>query len=180
MTPQAWLDDFCARLELNEGFKTTKYQDSLGIWTIGVGFNLERPDARAMLAQVGASYDAVMAFMPLTGVQVVRLLELSVAPIIDEARSSLQPMHYDLLSDARRCAVADLDFNLGLQGWMAFYGVRGLLDEAVHNAVRLHDPTRAHILFGQAADHLLTTAYASQVGARATRNAQMLRSSVYP
>lgn len=179
MNATQWLDDFCTRLEANEGVERTMYLDSKSIPTVGVGLNLTRSDAPALLALVGACYSDVMAKKPLSLTQVFRLLELTVAPIVGQARASLEPTHFDFMSDARRCAVADFVFNMGADEWYTFHATRGLLDEAIHTQVRLNDPARAHALYGMAADHMAASAYAQQVGPRARRNCEMLRSSGY-
>lgn len=43
----------------HEGCKECMYLDTKGIKTIAVGFNLQRSDARAILASVGANYSAI-------------------------------------------------------------------------------------------------------------------------
>lgn len=43
----------------NEGCKECMYLDTKGIKTIAVGFNLQRSDARAILASVGANYSKI-------------------------------------------------------------------------------------------------------------------------
>lgn len=179
MTHDEWLADVFVREKANEGVENKVYKDSKQIDTIGIGFNLTRADARSALASVGAAYDQIMAGGPLTDAQVLALFEYSFAPIISQARASLQPMHFDLLSDARRAAIVDLVFNMGEGEWFTFHGTRGLIDEAVHTLVTLKDPMRAHMLFGKAADHLMSTPYAQQVGARAKRNCEMIRTSEY-
>ncbi len=45
----------------NEGYNKSMYFDSKGIPTIGIGFNLNRTDARAKIAGVHANYDLIMA-----------------------------------------------------------------------------------------------------------------------
>lgn len=37
------------------------YKDSLGIPTIGIGFNLKRSDAPKLIAGVGANYNKILA-----------------------------------------------------------------------------------------------------------------------
>ncbi len=182
MTQQEWNADFATRLVHNEGFRLTMYHDSVGIPTIGAGFNLNRDDWERGLIAAGVPAnlcDAIrMGAQSLTVAQVIALLNYSDAPIIPQARAELEPTHFDSMSDARRCAFADLDFNLGQGELDQFVGFRGLMDQACHYAAHA-EPDLAHGYFGRAADDLLSTGYAQQVGARARRNAEMIRSSTY-
>lgn len=45
----------------HEGLRLWAYLDSLMIWTIGVGFNLERAGAAEALAKAGVNYDMIWA-----------------------------------------------------------------------------------------------------------------------
>jgi GH24 family phage-related lysozyme (muramidase) len=47
-------------VEANEGRRLSVYRDTLGIPTIGIGFNLERADARKVLQELGVDYDALL------------------------------------------------------------------------------------------------------------------------
>lgn len=44
----------------SEGSRSCVYNDSLGIPTIGIGFNLKRSDAPTLIAGLGLSYDKVL------------------------------------------------------------------------------------------------------------------------
>ena len=46
-------------VEWSEGRKACVYKDSLGIPTIGIGFNLDRSDASDACSRCGINYDAV-------------------------------------------------------------------------------------------------------------------------
>ena len=128
MQSQEWLAECQRRIAINEGSRATMYHDTMGIPTIGIGFNLNRGDARAVMAQIGADYDAVMAGAALSDAQIAQLFAISFAPIVDEARASLQPTHFDSwLSDARRFVVCDLVYNLGDAGWMDFRNTRATI-----------------------------------------------------
>jgi hypothetical protein len=177
VTFQEWEDEARKRIAINEGSRNTVYMDSASPPnpTIGIGFNLNRDDARQALARIGADYDAVKSGTALTDAQVAELFAYSFAPIVDEARASLQPFHFDSLSDARRFVVCDLVYNLGNAGWTSFVHTRALLDQACH-AQRVGDPA-AHDLFGQVASALADSAWYSQVGNRAKRDCAMMRTS---
>lgn len=43
----------------SEGTRSCVYKDSLGIKTIGIGFNLEKSGAKATIQNLGLNYDSV-------------------------------------------------------------------------------------------------------------------------
>jgi hypothetical protein len=178
MTFQEWEAEARRRIDINEGYSATVYMDSASPPnpTIGVGFNLNRGDAREALAGIGADYDAILKGAALTDQQASGLFVYSFAPVVDEARASLQPFHFDSMSDARRFVLCDLVFNLGNAGWLSFTTTRGVIDQACH-ADRTGDTAGAHTLFAQAAADLASSAWFSQVGNRAKRDCAMLRTS---
>jgi GH24 family phage-related lysozyme (muramidase) len=178
MTFQQWEAEVQKRISINEGYRTTVYMDTANPPnpTVGIGFNLNRGDARAALAKIGANYDAVLHGTALTDQQVTQLFAYSLAPVIDEARASLQPMHFDSMSDARRFVICDLVFNLGNAGWLDFVNTRGLIDQACH-AERWGNTAGAHNLFVQAATALTESDWYTEVGDRARRDVAMMRTS---
>ncbi len=176
MTQTEWEAECRKRLTINEGERDQKYLDSMGIPTIGIGFNLQRDDARAILQKLGADYNAVMGGARLSPQQVAGLFQYSFAPIVVEARASLEPFHFDSMSDARRFVICDLVFNLGTAGWAAFHDTRGAIDAACH-AGRSGDTASEHSLFGTAAADLTSSAWYGQVGNRAKRDVAMMRTS---
>ena len=182
MTPD-WNDDFAAREVHNEGMRLRMYRDIMGIPTIGIGFNLTRADWQHALVLAGVPLSATSGVkagvIPLTLAQVQALFTYSDEPTIPQARSLLQPTHFDSwLSPARQCAFADLTFNMGEGELETFGRLLGYIDAACHLA-SVGDDAGAHASFGAAATDLRGTAYASQVGSRALRNAAMLASSTY-
>lgn len=178
MTDAEWQAEVFRRIGISEGCRSQVYLDTQGIPTVGIGFNLERPDAREIITKIGADYDAVCNGAALSQDQIRALFDLSFAPILSEARASLASGVYDFLSDARRFVICDLVFNLGPDGWLSFVTTRALINQA-QQAKDREDTVAAHVLFRQAANHLLQSAYARQVGNRAKRNAAMLASSVW-
>lgn len=184
MTQAEWRAEVVRRLRINEGVSNTMYHDSVGVPTIANGFNLQRGDARSVLASVGADYDAVMNGAALTDAQVEGVLAVTLADfdngksLWELASESLQPSHFDTwLTDARKVVVCDLTYNLGDAGWDAFGSTRSLIDQGCHDLAIGHADD-AHASFNGAADHLTASAWASQVGDRARRDIAMLRSSV--
>ena len=74
----------------HEGFVETPYQDSLGIWTVGVGRNLSRPMADH---------------------EIMYLLQSDIATCEDELSRNLP--WFDELDQVRRDCMIDLCFNMG-------------------------------------------------------------------
>jgi lysozyme len=178
MTPQEFTAEVERRIGIDEGSAARVYLDSMGIPTIGKGFNLQRADAAAALAQVGVhDFAGVMAGrVELTPSQIDALFGYSLAPQESNARASLTPGVFDALSDARRFVLLDLEFNLGSRGWLGFPTTRALINEAQAAKIAGKGALAAQ-LFGIAADHLRISAWDGQVGDRARRDEAMLRTS---
>jgi lysozyme len=176
--PNPFVIEVARRIGINEGCKLTRYQDTMGIWTIGIGFNLERSDAAAILRAAGANLAAIMAGGSITVDQAHQIFALCFGGIQEQARGSLAGGVFDTMTDARRFVICDLIYNMGLGGWTDFAGTRGLLSEAqqAKNAGKLD---AAHAQFDVAADHLTASAWYGQVGDRAKRNVAMIRSGVW-
>ena len=174
----AWYADTQHRIAIDEGEKLSRYRDSKGIWTLGIGYNLERGDAGTVLRACGIDYAAVMADRPITTAQAATLFVACFSPIVSEARASLPAGIFDSLSDARRFVVCDLNYNLGAAGWLDFSTSRSLLAEA-QAAKSAGRSDAAHTLFGVCAAHLAASAWAAQTGDRARRNVAMITSGEY-
>lgn len=149
--------------EFNEGRRNRVYKDTLGIPTVGVGFNLRRADARERLAEVGASLDAVLSGRPLTDEQVDKLANGDVQDSLDFVRSTFAD--FDGFGLVRQVILADLALNLGAT---RFLGFRKMVA-----AVRAKDWRRA-------ADEMRLSMWFHQVGKRGPRNVEAMRSGVLP
>ena len=167
LTPVQFAQEVGRRIGINEGCKATKYRDSLGVWTIGIGYNLERADAVHTMALIGANYNQVMNGMALTYQQIDRLFAICLAPIEAEARNLI--VGYDKLSDARRFVIIDMIFNLGAAGFAGFAGTRALIEAGIANA--------DHSKFVAASQHMEMSAWRQQVGNRAERDIHMMADS---
>jgi GH24 family phage-related lysozyme (muramidase) len=182
MTNPEWLAEVTRRIGISEGSRSTMYVDTTGNPTIGIGFNLNRADARTALEGAGvppSSVDAVIAgTQSITQPEISALFRYSLAPIESDARASLAVGTYDDLDDARRFVICDLVYNMGAgeEGWGAFTGTQALIDGA-QAAKNAGNADHASELFGEAADHLEQSAWYGQVGDRAKRDVAMLRTS---
>jgi len=129
-------------IKAHEGLRLTPYRCTEGYLTIGYGRNLEttgisRGEAEAMLDSD-----------------------------IDEAHRSLSFLDFwSDLNDARKAALIDMAFNLGITGLMTFKKMLAALERKDYDA---------------ASSEILDSRYAIQVGARAIRIATIIRSGVSP
>lgn len=127
-------------LRRDEGVRYTPYKDTVGIWTVGVGHNMEAKPLPA-----GWTF-------PLTDAQVDQLLAEDLEEVFTGLDKNI-PWWRDL-SYGRQRVLANMAFNLGIKGLMGFKN------------------TLAHIKaanYQSAADNMLLSKWASQVGARAKR-----------
>ena len=180
MNYEEWVAEVRRRIAVNEGCILNLYFDTVGVPTIGYGFNLQRSDAAKCLAACGVTdiQDVIAGKKPLTQEEADALFDRDLPVYIADARASLGPRVFDSLSDARRFVLCDLEYNLGQRGWLGFAATRALINEA-QAAKDAGKSSLAHNLFSLAADHLRASAWDSQVGDRARRDEAMMRSSLW-
>ena len=103
----------------HEGRRARVYRDSKGHPTVGVGFNLDRGDARKVLASVGADYDRVRAgAQDLTDAQIDALLDVTLRGAMETVRAAVPG--FDALKPAQQDGLMDMAFNLGSGGFPKF------------------------------------------------------------
>jgi lysozyme len=157
-------DRALAMIERHEGRRVRAYRDTMGLLTVGVGFSLERPDARSRIARLGVDYDALCrGEAELSEAQIDRLLGEEVA-ITHRAVRHVYP-DYDGFPEAARLVILDLAYNVGVAGLGTF----------VHflDAVRARDWLRAIA-------ELRDSTWFHQVGTRAEDDCQLLASLCSP
>lgn len=107
----------------HEGWRTKVYNDSRGIETVGVGFNLKAAGARALITSLGINYDLLYTgAIVLTNPQVQELFDHSTNFAIACAKSFI-PGLYDLPEPVQQAAV-DMAFNMG---WTTFGSFRNFI-----------------------------------------------------
>lgn len=126
-------------LTKHEGLKLDMYKCSAGVWTIGVGHNLEDKGISKRVAAMLLEDDINDA-------------------LVDLERNIIY--FYDL-PEAAQEALVNLAFNMGIPRLMQFKKTLAYLRSGDYK---------------KAADELLDSRYASQVGYRALEVAQMIRS----
>lgn len=146
------LDTLKARLRESEGVRAQMYRCPAGKKTVGVGFNLERPDARDLCDRLGIDYDATLAGAPLSPEKIEDLLTVTADQAIAQAAGL--DCRWTTLPITVRAILADLVFNMGPGKVREF---RKFLA-----AVRAYDWQRA-------ADELVDSSWYSQVSDRSKR-----------
>jgi len=182
MTPET-LAEIKRRLNINEGCRLTPYQDTMGIWTVGIGYNLQKGGRKSVcadLARAGCiSPESVIdSHAPITQAIADKLLTQILPTYIGNARNSLLPGVFEALSPARQCVLVDLEYNLGQSGWLGFNHTRALIDKAQHTK-DMGNLAEAHKLFGLVAAALACSDWAKQVGNRALRAEAMMKQGVF-
>ena len=90
------------------------YRDSRGLWTIGIGFNLEDPNANNVLAQAGIkskAKDIISGKVKLSPQQLQRLFNHSLEIAFNDARKFLP--NFDELPSEKKMVVVDMAYNMG-------------------------------------------------------------------
>jgi GH24 family phage-related lysozyme (muramidase) len=155
--------DFKDLLEKNEGRRDTAYVDTEGHPTIGVGFNLDRSDARQIITNMGLNYDEVRdGTQKLTDAQIDSLLDGDANQAITAARDTVS--NFDEMSDARQMAVADMAFNLGAAGLAGFTNAISAMESGD---------------WEKAADEMQDSKWFDQTGSRAEEDVEIMRSGQY-
>lgn len=130
-------------LILHEGLRLKPYKCTSGKLTIGVGRNLD---------DVGLSED-----------EAYYLLNNDIKKVLFSLSNQFK--FFDQLSPARKVALADLCFNVGLGKLLQFKNTLAYLEQKKYK---------------EAAEALLQSKYAKQVGLRAKRIAAMIDSGEFP
>lgn len=95
------------------------YTDTEGHPTVGIGFNLDRSDARRRLTDVGADYDKVRAGTEtLSNQQMDTLFRQDVEHFTAAARGIVS--NFDSLPRTAQLIIVDMTFNLGSDGFSKF------------------------------------------------------------
>jgi lysozyme len=151
-------------IEAHEGRRVNAYVDSRGIPTIGVGFNLTRPDAKDKIAALGLSYEAVCrGTVFLTDPQIDALLDLDIAAARAGARRCVRG--FDTLPPRAQMVIIDMVFNLGVGGFSTF--------RKMIAAVERRDWTAA-------AEEMRDSIWYHQVGRRADQDIALIASCAVP
>jgi lysozyme len=150
--------DTPSMIERHEGRKNKVYKDSLGIPTIGIGYNLRNATAKQDLAKVGANLKEVLRGKQLSEDQVNELFRMSLDRALKDAKSYYP--EFDKLPDAAKGVLVDMSFNLGLTKLKGFKDLKSALGRGNYNA---------------AADAMIDSAWYKQVKTRGVRLVNIMR-----
>jgi GH24 family phage-related lysozyme (muramidase) len=145
-------------LKRNEAISSYVYRDSEGNPTIGVGFNLSRPDADKKLRRIKTTKARVLAGETLTDVQIDTLLDVELTDVLQDL-VTLLPDFADMPPKAQLVLI-DLRFNCGPGGLRTFVNTLQSIKTAQ---------------WQDAAQRLAASQWAVQVGDRAARAVTLLR-----
>lgn len=140
-------------LRLDEGEELVAYKDTMGLWTIGVGHLID-PKRGANPAPFGVD---LRNGGEITPAQSAELLGRDIAAKAAELDKALP--WWRKLSDARQRVLLNMAFNLGTAGLLGFANTLRMVEGGSYRA---------------AAEAMLRSKWAGQVGARATRLAAMM------
>ena len=154
------VNDHMQFIEPHEGRRNVAYRDTVGIPTVGVGFNLNREDAPALLASVDADLARVVAGTPLTNEQINSLFRHDVTSAMRVAANSVNG--FQSLPAPVQQVLVDMAFNLGPT---RLRGFRNMLDAINHRD------------YGRAADEMVNSRWYSQVGNRSRELETMMRAA---
>jgi lysozyme len=140
-----------AELKRDEGIRYYAYQDSVGVWTCGVGHNLESH---------GFTLDEIMALTetPATEQQVDEWLDADIFDAIETAKTLFPAL--ETFTDARQRALVNMAFNMGFGTFRKFFRTIHAVNSGQWN---------------DAANAASQSKWYRQVGNRAKRIVHMLR-----
>lgn len=111
------------QLMQHENKKNRVYRDSKGIPTIGIGFNLQRSDAKKKIESLGLNFEDVKSGkQTMTDVQIYRLFAQDMQ-VTEKCARKMAP-NYDKLPTPVKLVINDLIFNIGpsVMNWKILKG----------------------------------------------------------
>lgn len=154
-------DEIYNFIKEHEGYRPQVYIDTVGKPTVGIGLNLKRQDAPAILASAGANYNAILSGkQQLTDEQIKTIFKSTLSIAYADAKKFMP--NFDNLPKNIKLLLLDLSFNLGYTNLIKFIKFKEALLVKDYNA---------------AAKELLNSKWATQVGNRANNLINLLRLS---
>ena len=149
------MDAIISELELDEGVRLSPYRCTAGFLTIGVGRNL---DTNKLTAEELAFVGHNCRTKPITKEQSDYLLKNDIEKVCADLMKFLPWWTY--LGDVRKRVLVNMAFNLGTEGLLKFENTLALIRSGS---------------YAQAAAEMVKSKWAKQVGKRADRLANMMK-----
>lgn len=145
------------QIKIDEGFRSKVYKDTKGLDTVGYGYNLDANPQRLSSSQIKA--------IRAKGITEEFAEQLLLAEINDvENRLHLQLDFWSKLTVVRKDVLINMAYNLGVAGLLQFRHTLQLIRFGKYS---------------EAADAMLASLWAKQVGDRAKRLATTMRKGEY-
>ena len=143
----------------DEGLRLNPYKDTVGKWTIGVGYNIDDRGLAPLTAAIGrATTFAELQQTGLTRDEAIKVLDADISYFIDHIQTKFPD--FNRLNGVRQRAVVNFVFNLG--------GTRALKFQQAITAVQLAlqqpDAAMADACYTAAAFHVMDSLWARQIG----------------
>ena len=145
----------------HEGQKLTKYQDSRGYWTVGVGHCI---DPRAGCDPLDSKLWQDTAQTKISQATCDALLSGDIYKATVQATKNFSPW-FQKLAEPRQAVILDMVFNMGFGTLKTFTTLLGLVAAGKYK---------------EASEDMLQTKWAKQVGIRAVEDARMMLTGDWP
>lgn len=145
-------------IRIHEGVRYVVYKDSLGIPTIGIGYNLQNHNAVKDLNNLGLSLQNVLNGKPLSDSQVNILFNRSVDIAVKDVKKYYPD--FDNLPLQAKIVLIDMSFNLGYNRLKQF--------KKLKKALELKD-------YNRAADEMVNSLWYRQVKTRGVTLVNIMR-----
>ena len=152
-----------------EGIELAAYKDSEGIWTIGIGHNLENEQSEEELAVFGLGDDLPddLSKISITEQQAYDLFDIDVNDAIDTMPDDFTPAFLETIGEHRRAVLVSMCFQIGsINKW-----------KSMLNAIRESDWDRAadEMLWSNGLTKVKRSAWYRQTRQRCERAADAMR-----
>jgi GH24 family phage-related lysozyme (muramidase) len=153
-------NDLVEMISRHEGLRNFAYDDSLGVRTIGVGFNLERSDAKEKISELGLNFSEVYSGKSeISNSQAYFLMNEDIKNSTLDAKKYIGKDFDNLPLDAKHVLI-DMSYNLGYSRLSKFKNFRKEILEGD---------------FDGAAEEMIDSKWYGQVGNRSKELVEIMR-----
>lgn len=149
-------------IEPHEGKRNKVYNDTMGHPTVGIGFNLDRPDALEILKSYGVCYDGIRKGTVVLSEEVIyNIFQDDVEKVVNQVRDLVSS--FDEQPKDMKLVLVDMCFNLGKGGLSKFRNFLAAVKERNYS---------------KAVAEMIDSRWYSQVGDRSKKLVRIVRSLV--